>query len=445
MRTTFIKTSVEVIIGMTIAVIFSITALAQNVGSNGKIAYTVDMGSPDFTTDIWVMNADGTDQTNLTNTPAISERGPIWSPDSTRIAYVVSDNIFSSVWVMNSDGTGQSRISTFTGDEFGPTWSADGTKIALVRTVPGISITSQFDIFVVALDGSSDVNITNSDFDELEPAWSPDGTKIAFAGAREGGLFVTWQIVTVNPDGTGEADLIVMEHENRSPAWSPDSTMITFMAQFNNPCCGTWQIWAMNKDGSGQTDLSNDVTVDDMWPSWSPDGTLITFSSTRNSTCCGETNIFSMPAPAHLPLGASGVQSTLGATAPATVTQLTTNGASTDPNWGKKAASICQSRCLSTRGITFTVKPDNAGIELHGKVLVRDEHRVLVPNALVTIKWTLPNGSTRAAQKLTDANGVADFQRNGPHGTYTLTITNTTKQGFTFDAATSVLSKTITR
>lgn len=446
MRPGLLNASVAVFVGLAMATLFSLPSLAQNVGSNGKIVYTVNMGSPDFTTDIWVMNADGTDQTNLTNTPAVSERGPIWSPDSTRIAYVAGDNIFSSVWVMNADGTGQARLSSFAGEEFGPTWSADGTKIALVRMVPGISITSQFDIFVVALDGSSDLNITNSDFDELEPSWSPDGSRIAFAGVREGGLFVTWQIVTVNPDGTGEGDLVVMEHENRSPAWSPDSSMITFMAQFNNPCCGTWQIWAMNNDGSGQTNLSNDVTVDDMWPSWSPDGTLITFSSTRNSTCCGETNIFSMPAPAHLPLGASaGVASKADAAEPATFTQLTTNGASTDPNWGKKAPAVCKSNCLSSRGITFSVKPDHAGIELHGKVLVRDERRVLVPNALVTVKWTLPNGSTRAAQKLTDASGVADFQRNGPHGTYTLTIVNIAKQGFTFDAAKSVLSKSITK
>jgi hypothetical protein len=58
------------------------------------------------------MNADGTNQTNLTNTPAISERGPIWSPDNwDRLRR--DDNIFSSVWVMNADGTGQARISTF--------------------------------------------------------------------------------------------------------------------------------------------------------------------------------------------------------------------------------------------------------------------------------------------------------------------------------------------
>jgi tol-pal system beta propeller repeat protein TolB len=416
------------------------SALAQ-VGPNGKIAYVVNM--PDNTTDIWVMDADGSNQTDITNTPGISELGPIWSPDGTKIAYVVTDYITPGVWVMNPDGTEQRKFSTFSGVEFGPTWSADSSQIALVRYVPGVVMSIQFDIFVVALDGSSDVNITNSDYDEIEPAWSPDGKKIAFAGVREGGAFTTWQIVTVNPDGAGEAVLIVMDEENRSPAWSPDSAMITFMSDFNNPCCGNWQVWAINADGSGATNLSTDPTVYDMWPSWSPDGTLIIFSSTRNGGCCGETNIFTMPAPTHLPPVPGGA---VGSDAPQAVKQLTTNGKSTDPNWGKKAGvSVCKVNCLRSKAIAFTKKRDNAGIELHGKVRVKNELRVLVPDALVGIQWTLPGGSTQTAQKLTDVNGLADFQLKGVHGTYTLTVIDITKQGFTFDPAKSLLSKTVTK
>ncbi len=430
MRTQVPRWLAAAVLCLAVTAVVSSPALAA-VGPNGKIAYVV--GMPDNTTDIWVMDADGSNQTDLTNTPGVSEFGPVWSPDGTKIAYVVGDNIFSSVWVMNADGTGQFQLSTHTGIEFGPTWSADSSKIALVRYVPGIVISIQFDIFVVALDGSSDVNITNSDTDELDPAWSPDGNKIAFAGVRFGGGFAGWQIVTVNPDGSGEAVLVVMDHENRSPAWSPDNTMITFMAQFNNPCCETWQVWAMNSDGSGATNLSNDPTVYDMGPSWSPDGTLIVFTRIPIG---GDANIFTMPAPTHLPLAGA---------APFVVTQLTTNGVSSDPDWGKKAAQVCKSNCLRSRAITFSVKRDNAGIELRGKVRVKNELRVVVPDALVSIQWTLPGGGTQTAQKMTDLNGLADFQLKGPHGTYTLTVTNITKQGFTFDPAKSVLSKTVTK
>ncbi len=443
MRPKLPRWSVVFLLCIAFSAVASSSALAQATGPNGKIAYVVNMGFPDNTTDIWVMDADGSNQTDVTNTPSVSEFGPVWSPDGTKIAYVGGDNIFSGVWVMNADGSGQTKLSTFSGVEFGPTWSADGSKIALVRYVPGIVMGVQFDIFVVAVDGSSDVNITNSDFDELEPAWSPDGNKIAFAGVRDGGAFTTWQIVTVNPDGTGEAVLVVTDEENRSPAWSPDNAMITFMSQFNNPCCETWQVWAMNSDGSGATNLSNDPTVYDMWPSWSPDGTLITFSSTRNGGCCGETNIFSMPAPTQLPLLSAPRNANA---ASAVVTQLTTNGASTDPNWGKKAGvAACKSNCLRSKAITFASKREDAGIELHGKVRVKNELRIVVSDASVRVQWTLPSGRTRTAQKRTDLNGLADFQLKGPHGIYTLTVTNITKKGSTFDPAKSLLSKTVTK
>lgn len=414
----------------------SSTALAQTVGPNGKIAYVVNMGFPDYTTDIWVMDADGSNQVNLTNTPSVSEYSPVWSPDGTKIAYVSGDASFSGVGTMNADGALQAKLSTFSGQEFGPSWSADSSKIALVRYVPGIVISTQFDIFVVALDGSSDVNLTNSDYDELEPAWSPDGNKIAFAGVREGGAFTTWQIVTVSPDGTGEAVLVVMDEENRSPSWSPDSTMITFMSQFNNPCCGNWQVWAINSDGSGATNLSNDPTIYDMWPSWSPDGTLIIFSSTRNGGCCGETNIFTMPAPTKLSTSFSGIFSGT----PGAVTQLTTNGASSDPDWASTTA--CDTNCLRSTGILLNVRRDGV---LQAKVAVKNEFRAPVPNASVTVRWTKHGGRSKTARAWTDAEGVARFLQTVSPGTYVLTVVNITKQGSTFDPANSVLSRTITR
>src|SRR5256885_2251960 len=58
-------------------------ALAQSGDVQGKIAFTSNRDGND---EIYVMNADGTGVTRLTNDPA-SDSQPAWSPDGSRIAF----------------------------------------------------------------------------------------------------------------------------------------------------------------------------------------------------------------------------------------------------------------------------------------------------------------------------------------------------------------------
>ena len=57
----------------------------------------------------------------------------------------------------------------------------------------------------------------------------------------------------------------------------------------------------------------------------------------------------------------------------------------------------------------------------------------------------LPDGTSRTATATTGSTGRAAFKVSGGRGTYTLTVTGVSKTGYVFDAAASVLSRSITR
>src|SRR5215204_1706423 len=305
------------------------------------------------------MDADGSNQTNLTKTPDTNEGQPAWSSDGTRIAFTSDqDEVgdFTDIWVMDADGSNQTNL-TKTPDtpdadnfhEYQPSWSPSGTQIVFVREIPGQVFSEQPDIFVMDTDPTTDdaINLTDTDASESDPAWSPDGTKIAFAGVRNQGS----EIVTMDPDGQNEAILTgdSFEGDDRAPDWSPDSTKVVFMKQSQvGGCCEPWEIWGVNSDGSGDTNLTNNP-ADDLFPSWSPDGTEITFSSTRARTeeDPARTDIYTMPAPTTLPPppGQSASTTTMEqregvmGVAESTLVRRLTRG--TEPDWGRSVQTVC--------------------------------------------------------------------------------------------------------
>ena len=61
------------------------------------------------------MDADGTNQQRLTNNPIMVDRGPSWSPDSSRIVFSSArkqDGWNDRIYVMDADGSNQLHLTT---------------------------------------------------------------------------------------------------------------------------------------------------------------------------------------------------------------------------------------------------------------------------------------------------------------------------------------------
>ena len=79
--------------------------------------------------EIYVMNADGANQINLTDNPAEDSRSS-WSPDGSKILFDSDRNGDLEVYVMNADGSNQINLTNNPALDSSPSWSPDGTKIA---------------------------------------------------------------------------------------------------------------------------------------------------------------------------------------------------------------------------------------------------------------------------------------------------------------------------
>ena len=205
--------------------------------------------------EIFVMNADGTDVRQLTEN---EDRGrgvrdkdhrPSWSPDGDRIAFdrwiMEVDGILglhtSEIFVMNADGTEVCQLTGHDDPEpmrWNASWSPDGDRIAFHRSWNG-----DHGIFVMNADGTDVRQLTENDGYDYNPSWSPDGDRIALSRGRNGGNF---EIFVMNADGTDVRQLTENDGDAGGPSWSPDGDRIAFRRSWN----GDHEIFVMNADGT---------------------------------------------------------------------------------------------------------------------------------------------------------------------------------------------------
>ncbi len=208
--------------------------------------------------EIYVMDADGGNQENLTNHP-LDDLDPDWSLDGTKIAFISPRNDgVNQIYVMDADGKNQIRLTDGPLQKREPDWSPDGGKIAFTVD-DGIS-----HIDVMDADGKNRVRLEDQ---ASEPSWSPDGGQIAFASSRAG----DHEIIVIGADGQG---LERMKHglDGHGPSFSPDGRRIAYYESHE----GFRQIYVVDTDGKNRARLTHNQGHHSH-PTWSPDGGAIAY------------------------------------------------------------------------------------------------------------------------------------------------------------------------
>ena len=114
------------------------------------------------------METDRWEETRLTSNEA-TDTSPAWSPHGTRIAFESYRDDDMEIYIMNADGSGQRNLTNdHTVDDYGPSWSPDGSQIIYYAYRDG-----NWDLYLMGVDGTGEVNLTKSAELEQGPAWGP--------------------------------------------------------------------------------------------------------------------------------------------------------------------------------------------------------------------------------------------------------------------------------
>ena len=165
------------------------------------------------------------DWRNLTRSPGVADRNPVWSPDGKSIAWFSDQSGEYKLMLGTQDGLGKPREITIANPTFffTPTWSPDGKYLAFTDEGLNLSMVELATGKLTRLDTDRFAHPERT----VNPVWSPDSKWVAYA-KRLTSQFHVIMVYSLKDGKTrqltdGLSDAVY-------PAWDPEGKFLYFLA-----------------------------------------------------------------------------------------------------------------------------------------------------------------------------------------------------------------------
>ena len=240
-------------------------------------------GNADEGTEVFAMQADGTNLRQITSSPDTGSATPVISGNGSKIAYESNRQIYALNW----DGTGLLLLTPSTPNAISPSITDDGQ---LVFFSAYAAATTRYEIWKVRTDATGLTQLTSSvgGMDLNASVVAGGGSRVAFAGtisSTTAGYALSGELGVMSANGTNRLQLMTTTAwDIIAPTMTRDGTRIVFSSTMNpfgtNPD-GGYEIFRIQADGTGLFQVTNipsasAFTAD---PTIRADGNVIVFSS----------------------------------------------------------------------------------------------------------------------------------------------------------------------
>ncbi len=211
--------------------------------------------SEDPTTQVFIVEADGSERQVSGLSNALGASNPAWSPDGSQLAFndaAVGSGIFGQVAVVNADGSNERKLAEGRDAQ----WSPDGSRIVFWESDPVGDVETSMFLLDLATETVTDIGLGAT------PRWLPDGERISFIRTLTAADGSVVNALHVMPATGGEAQMIA---EETTAYWSPDGSAVLLEHD------GVLLVAGL--DFSDARDLVNGFT-----PVWAPDGQSFVFA-----------------------------------------------------------------------------------------------------------------------------------------------------------------------